>query len=146
MSITYNDMNFSTDSFNINNSQISNEQKSNCKNGSFLLNSSYSLWKTEPNPNFNSCSFFWSSKFNGYNKIIKILLTYYKENIIFKDPEKIAIRAYRNVNSSKLKSPSQSNFDFKSTTYVSSKKSNKFEINSQSSFWFTGMYTYFFFI
>ena len=62
----FNDLNFSTDSFNIINSQISNEHKSsNCKSGSFLLNSTYSLWKTEPTPNFNSCSFFWSSKFNG---------------------------------------------------------------------------------
>ena len=40
------------------------------------------------------------------------------------------------MNNSTLKSPSPKNFDYKSTTYKSSKKSNNFEIDSQSSYWF----------
>jgi hypothetical protein len=29
---------------------------------SHLVNSSYSFWKTEPTPEFNSVSFYWNSK------------------------------------------------------------------------------------
>ena len=81
----YPSSNLDTDSLCLHESLLVNEPISFLRGNSLinlnthLLNSSYSIWKTEPTKNFNSISFFWNYKSNGkdYKKTISELENYF---------------------------------------------------------------------